>query len=199
MPSTTVHALRYPALGDVPNVPLDVQRLADDVERELVEHDASLTAALARPAGVRVKRTTAATATTAVYHLATWEAADSPSSDGSDGTWTVATASRLKAPVSGRYRVTVAIPFAANTAGFRQVVLRKNSAGSSAGGTVAAVGNASANSTGLTAMASVVLDEFYMAAGDYIEAFAYQNSGGDLAAYSAGGLTANASISYIGA
>ena len=44
MPSTTNHALRYPILGDAPNVPLDLQRLADDVERELNEHDTTIAA-----------------------------------------------------------------------------------------------------------------------------------------------------------
>jgi hypothetical protein len=44
MPSTALNALRYPALGDSPNVPLDLQRLAEDAERELNERDATIAA-----------------------------------------------------------------------------------------------------------------------------------------------------------
>lgn len=42
MAATAVYGLRYPALSNSPNVPLDVQNLAQDVEDEIVRMDAVL-------------------------------------------------------------------------------------------------------------------------------------------------------------
>ena len=44
MPTTPNHALRYPVLGDAPNVPLDLQRLAEDTDTALAGHETRLDA-----------------------------------------------------------------------------------------------------------------------------------------------------------
>lgn len=44
MPKTPNVALRYPTLGDAPNVPLDLQRLAEDADAAIADVRADLTA-----------------------------------------------------------------------------------------------------------------------------------------------------------
>lgn len=88
--------------------------------------------------------------------------------------------SRLNIPYDGRYRIIAWVGFDANSSGDRGIQVRKNAAGSSAGGTylldkVERAPSSSRNSRiGLTLETGLV-------AGDYIEMFALQTSGGTLA------------------
>lgn len=52
MPSTPTYGFRYPALSDDPNVPEDIQFLADDVEDEIERVDADITTQTARSDGL---------------------------------------------------------------------------------------------------------------------------------------------------
>jgi hypothetical protein len=82
---------------------------------------------------------------------------------------------------SGKYEISGAIEYAANATGIRSIMIRKNSAGSDTGGTLIATstqGNAGAS--GPTSVPLPVVEEAFTA-GDYLEVFGRQNSGGSLA------------------
>lgn len=119
MPSTAVHALRYPALGDSPNVPLDVQRLAEDAERELNEHDASL--ALLTPYAWRgyVAADTAVGASTNVSPALT---ADIVVGSG----WATPGAGQVTIPVAGIYRVSVHSTWKTGSGGYGGAYLKRH-------------------------------------------------------------------------
>lgn len=86
---------------------------------------------------------------------------------------------RLTAPVAGYYLISYVGEFASNATGFRQILIAKNAAGVYGAGTSLAA----ARSTGVGSDAPIVqvTHTVLLAAGDYVEAFAYQNSGGNLA------------------
>jgi hypothetical protein len=88
--------------------------------------------------------------------------------------------SRISAPESGLYDIRVSVEFEANATGSRRVNVRKNAAGNQASGTslrfkvVNAVAGAGNETTVDLAF------EAQLAAGDYIEVFCHQTSGGAL-------------------
>ena len=88
--------------------------------------------------------------------------------------------SRISILNTGKGQVSGHIKYAANATGSRGVMIRKNSAGSSAGGTLLHEILLQAVATGghATSVPYIVEDSF--TAGDYVEVFAYQNSGGSL-------------------
>ena len=88
--------------------------------------------------------------------------------------------SRFIANTSGVYSVSVNLAFVSNTTGIRTADLRKNAAGASGGGTRMGFWSALAvtGSTVTTVGGSV---DVPMAAGDYLEVFGVQTSGGALA------------------
>jgi len=87
---------------------------------------------------------------------------------------------RLVAQTPGKYTISGGLAYAVNTTGDRTVTCRKNAAGSAAGGTIVSAGRSPATSSGAT-IANLPTVEITMAAGDYIELFGLQNSGGNLA------------------
>lgn len=90
--------------------------------------------------------------------------------------------SRLTMPFAGWYYVWGCVQFAANATGFRQLSIVVNNA------TTVAVQNAL--NIGAAAVVRIVVDTIYeFAAGDYVELFASQNSGGNLNAVSVGNLS----------
>lgn len=81
----------------------------------------------------------------------------------------------LTAPVAGIYAITAQVQWASNATGFRQVSLQKNAASFLAVDTRNAVGGVT-NTT-----AQTVTTQARLAAGDFVRAQVYQDSGGDLA------------------
>lgn len=88
--------------------------------------------------------------------------------------------SRITATTTGLYLVTASLGFAANATGYRVAQLRKNSAGAVGSGTKVAI--EAVPSTGASAPTSVAFAVYVqLTAGDYVEMFGFQNSGGALA------------------
>lgn len=88
--------------------------------------------------------------------------------------------SRLVAVTAGTYAVSVSLGFASNTTGIRTADLRKNAAGNVASGTRIAFWSALAVTGSTTTTVGGSID-VVMAAGDYLEVFGFQTSGGALA------------------
>lgn len=88
--------------------------------------------------------------------------------------------SRLTAVTAGKYLVIAQISYAANATGQRYVTLRKNSAGSSSGGTLVDSLSCDAAASGSTSV-FLVTEVWLSTAGDYLEVFGQQSSGGNLA------------------
>ena len=87
--------------------------------------------------------------------------------------------SRLVVTTTGLYDVKVSVFWAANATGFRDVELRKNSAGAVGSGT--GVGKWRATATPTLGGGVFGTVEVSLTAGDYLECFGLQTSGGSLA------------------
>lgn len=116
---------------------------------------------------------TLTTATSTVIALAS-ETYDSTGSMHS----TSSNTSRIIAPVAGKYHIVASIGFASNSTGRRICAVRLNAAGSSASGTLLAEKVGQANSSNIHTE-SIAFD-YDLAASDYVELFALQQSGGNL-------------------
>jgi hypothetical protein len=93
---------------------------------------------------------------------------------------TVTNSSRVAAPEDGAYLVMVSVEFEANATGSRRIRVKKNAAGSEPSGTLLKAKTVNAvtgagNETTLDAAFDVQLT-----AGEYLEVFAHQTSGGPL-------------------
>jgi len=86
--------------------------------------------------------------------------------------------SRVVAQTGGKYEIVGQVTFASNVTGDRQVQTRINSAGAVAGGTLVVLARTTAISGALPVSTPPVTVD--LAAGDYIEMFALQSSGGAL-------------------
>lgn len=95
--------------------------------------------------------------------------------------------SRLVAKTAGTYQVTARQAFAANATGIRSLDVRKNAAGSAAGGTRVGYDSQTPVSGAVTSVA--VICDVVLAANDYLEAFGFQTSGGALSDDATAGLT----------
>lgn len=133
---------------------------------------------------------TLTTVTSTVIALAS-ETYDSTGSMHSTSTNT----SRIIAPVAGKYLISASIGFASNATGRRICAVRLNAAGSSASGTLIAEKIGQANATSLHTES--VTFTYDLAASDYVEMFALQQSGANLNT-SAAEQQSWLSIQYIG-
>ena len=86
---------------------------------------------------------------------------------------------RFTATTPGRYLFTVQLAYAVNSTGNRQLDIRKNSGGSSSGGTAVYAGRTGAIASLATTL-SISLD-VTLAEDDHLEVFGTQSSGGSLA------------------
>lgn len=86
--------------------------------------------------------------------------------------------SRIVAPVDGRYLILASLGFAANAVGRRICQVRLNAAGSGVGGVPICEENHAASPTGTPVVGAKV--EYELVAGDYVEMFGNQTSGGAL-------------------
>ena len=110
--------------------------------------------------------------TSGTYTLLTWDT-ETFDTDGMHST--SSNTSRLTATTAGYYKVTFIVAFPANTTGQRTLMLRKNAAGSSGGGTLILpyiMGSGIAQTWTFQWNGTIPL-----AAGDYLEGFAVQFSG----------------------
>jgi hypothetical protein len=97
-----------------------------------------------------------------------------------DDTTMWSSGSTLQLNTSGTWKFTVNVRWAVNTSGVRYLDLRKNSAGSGSGGVSLALDTRNATSPNLTAH-GLTCTAPGLVAGDYVELFAFQSSGGNLA------------------
>jgi hypothetical protein len=86
--------------------------------------------------------------------------------------------SRLVAPESGLYTIKAHLTFATDSAGIRGLDIRKNAAGVQTAGTDLDFRILPGNGTTQTRIGASV--DAQLTAGDYVEVFAYQNTGGAL-------------------
>ena len=91
---------------------------------------------------------------------------------------TVIDTSRLVAPIDGRYLILANLGFVQNTVGRRICQVRLNAAGSGVAGTIISEENHAASPLGSTVIGTKF--EYDLIAGDYIEMFGNQTSGGGL-------------------
>jgi hypothetical protein len=126
--------------------------------------------------GANVYRSAAASINTATLTLVTFDAEDIDVGGYHDNS---SNPSRVIAPATGFYHINVGVSYAANTTGRRTITVRKNSAGSSSGGTVVVGCQQQTVQVGATRFECSMIVSF--TAGDYFEVFAYQESGGSLA------------------
>lgn len=102
--------------------------------------------------------------------------------------------SRITVPVAGIYRFTASVEFASNASGQRRLHYRVNGTTANRFG---GISFPAANGTGTSVQSSV---EISLSASDYVELFAYQDSGGSLNLSADGGNgLARLSVSYVGA
>jgi hypothetical protein len=93
--------------------------------------------------------------------------------DDADYHSTSSNTSRLTIPQPGRYRVGASVVFASNATGYREIYLQASSGATRIADML--IPAVSGNSTRL-----VVMTEWEFAASDYVEVYAFQNSGGNL-------------------
>ena len=98
------------------------------------------------------------------------QSGDSPSHDTSTNN------SRIYVRTPGKYEINGQLQIVQNTAGYRAVQVRLNSAGSATGGTQLILNVEDASAAALVSM-QIPAVEVALTAGDYVEAFAQQNSG----------------------
>lgn len=105
----------------------------------------------------------------------------------------VTNTSRVTAQTPGRYEITAVVSFAGNATGDRRAQIRQNAAGAIGGGTQVSQLAAHPAAVGASVLTTVELParDIYLNAGDYVELFVWQNSGGALA------LTADAPNTYL--
>lgn len=110
------------------------------------------------------------------------QSGDSPSHD------LVTNNSRLVIRTTGKYEITGQYQAATNVTGYRAAQVRLNAAGNPAAGTLLTV-NQQSPVTGASTSVPLVPVEVALTAGDYIEMFAIQNSGGALNTVPGAGVT----------
>ena len=101
------------------------------------------------------------------------QSGDSPMHD------TATTNSRVYIRTTGKYRITSQITFSTNSTGFRQARVRMNAAGNPVGGTELGLSLQDAVA-GNPSSVPVLVPIYQFTAGDYVEVFAVQTSGGSL-------------------
>ena len=143
----------------------------------------SSTKFVSNPPRVTVMLASSISIATAAWSVLTWTA-----TDGSDYE-AMRSGTRLVVPAAGRYVVAGQVSFGASTTGHRYVQVRKNSGGSPSGGIPVVQQRVPAAAGGNATLVNAAGDAPALADGDYLELFAWQNSGGALALNSGPGET----------
>jgi hypothetical protein len=144
-------------------------------------------AAADRSLAPRAYRNSDQTLTSGVDTPASFAAAESDAW----GCWSGSQPTRLTAPVTGRYQATGWVTFAANATGQRVAWVRRNGAVEVGRVQVPALAG---NPTQL----ALATPAFTLSKGDYIELFARQDSGGDLALTRTADVSPALSLTYLG-
>lgn len=110
------------------------------------------------------------------------QSGDSPMHD------TTTDPSRIYIRTTGKYEINGQVQFVTNATGYRAVQVRLNSAGSSSGGSQISLTYVDASSTTVCSV-PIPTTEVSLTAGDYVELFAQQNSGGALNTIAGAGVT----------
>lgn len=126
------------------------------------------------PPSVGLSQSVALTMTTSgTIYLLSWD-----TEDWDIGTMHTGSGSAVTVPANGRYEIRAQISWAANATGVRALYLRKNAAGSSAGGTLLLQ---LAHATSASGIEGVFTSKHVqLLAGETIELFGQQTSGGSL-------------------
>ena len=133
---------------------------------------------------VAVSNSTGHSHTSGTSLLLTW---DTEAYDTDNLHSTSTNTSRITATTAGLYQITARQAFAANATGIRSLDVRKNAAGSSSGGTRIGYDSQTPVSGAVTSVC--VICDVFLNAGDYLEAFGFQSSGGALSDDATAGLT----------
>lgn len=149
-----------------------------------------------RSPGAMVRKTSVDASSNAVYLRLDFDGHWSGSNQDST-VWSAAQPSRFYAPEPGRYSIGGNIVWAANATGYRIAALRINSGGVNTGGSTLNYWTAQAVPSTATSL-PIALTDVYLNAGDYLEVFATQNSGGALNVGTGNGITSTFSMSWIG-
>ena len=110
------------------------------------------------------------------------QSGDSPMHD------TTTDPSRIYIRTTGKYEINGQVQIVLNSVGYRAAQVRLNAAGSGSGGTQLALNIVDASSAALVSL-PIPTVEVDLSVGDYIEAFARQNSGGALNPVAGSGVT----------
>ena len=110
------------------------------------------------------------------------QSGDSPMHD------TTTDPSRVYIRTTGKYEINGQVQIVLNSAGYRAAQVRLNAAGSGSGGTQLALNVVDASSAALVSL-PIPTVEYDLTAGDYVEMFAQQNSGGALNTIVGAGVT----------
>ena len=140
----------------------------DDATSARLNTRSSAISELQSPPRCRAYQSAAQTLTTAVSAAVTLDAEDI---DTEAIHSTVTNNSRMTIVTAGRYRVMAGVTFSSNATGYREVLVKKN------GTTVFYIRSAT---TSAGAPCLTTTDEVLCSAGDYIEMYALQTSGGNL-------------------
>ena len=96
--------------------------------------------------------------------------------------------SRIYIRTAGKYEINGQVQIVLNSVGYRAAQVRLNAAGSGSGGTQLALNVVDASSAALVSL-PIPTVEVDLSVGDYVEAFAQQNSGGALNTVAGSGVT----------
>ncbi len=110
------------------------------------------------------------------------QSGDSPMHD------TTTDPSRIYIRTTGKYEINGQVQIVLNSVGYRAAQVRLNAAGSGSGGTQLALNVVDASSAALVSL-PIPTVEVALSAGDYVELFAQQNSGGALNTIVGAGVT----------
>lgn len=110
------------------------------------------------------------------------QSGDSPMHD------TTTDPSRVYIRTTGKYEINGQVQIVLNSVGYRSAQVRLNAAGSGSGGTQLALNVVDASSAALVSL-PIPTVEVALSAGDYVELFAQQNSGGALNTIVGAGVT----------
>lgn len=140
-------------------------------------HDSDFNFLLSKPTGGAYQTTPQAALVTGTSTLITfdtlWYDKDTPM-------WSAGVGSQLNFNTAGNWLVGAALLWNSNATGTRQLDIRKNSAGLSTGGIRVGVDLRNATSSG-NVTNSLAVPLVGVVAGDYVQVFGSQNSGGNLA------------------
>lgn len=108
------------------------------------------------------------------------------------GCWSSGSATRLTAPLTGRYQATAVVSWAGNATGFRSIWIERN--GTSTVGRQSTLSVGAGNPTWM----QVTSQPFDMAKGDYLRLIVWQNSGGSLNVNNSSTFAPSLSFTYLG-